>query len=230
MKVKLIKRKGYYQLVVDDKDINNKYDCSQKKPIILATLNSWEGTKCWSLHDLRLSPYRPPSPYLDGSNIEYRTPVNEEEEQLITCVIKNYEKRGQQIVWSTFSGVVGGGDKTNDPTIPEYVKASLQGCWSFDEGIKQLNVIRDFWETFEGDNIADVKIHNPYSQPTSDCFTFLEVILTHALDEDKKEKAINSWQKIHNISDEIMTSIDFKNLYKNENNLVKDNKPKKKMI
>lgn len=230
MKVKLIKHKNYYLLAVDDKEINQKYNCSQKEPVILASLDGWEGTKCWSVHDLRLSEYRPPSHYLEGNNIQYYTPETQEEEKLITSIIKNYKKRDDKIIWSTFSGVVGYGDKTHDPSVPEYVRANLQGCWSFNEGMKEFNLIRQFWEAFEGDDIASIKIHNPHTQPDSNIFIFFKALIEYLPEGQKREKAIKNWQKISHISDDIMNNIDFKKLYQSSEEMLENNKSKKKLV
>jgi hypothetical protein len=199
MKVKLAKRKGYYRLVVDDKDINKKYDCTQKQPIVLACLSGWEGTECWSLHDMRLSHVIYPSPYLDSSNIQSYTPQNEEEESWLISALKQYEKQDDKYVWSTFNGVVAFGDKTFDPDVPSYVSRSLQGCWSFAEGMKKFNEIREFWENFSGDDLKSTQIVNPNFQPSSNYFMNLSIIAE--MGELPKEETINKWHIINGLDE-----------------------------
>lgn len=195
MKVKLAKRKGYYRLVVDDKAINEQYDCSQEDPIVLATLSSWEGTECWELNDLRLCNVIHPSPYLSGNNVQSYKPKNEEEEFWITSALMQYEKREDKYYWSTFNGVVAFGDKTFDPDVPSYVSRSMEGCWSFSEGMKKFNEIREFWESFNGNDLKSTKINNPNLQPIDGYFSSLSIMID--MNTIPKEDIIKTWHKTY---------------------------------
>lgn len=195
MKVKLAKRKGYYRLVVDDKEINAKYNCTQKEPIVLAILSGWEGTECWSLQDLRLCHVIYPSQYLSSSNVQSFTPKNEEENSWVTSSLKQYEKRGDEYAWSTFNGIVAFGDKTFDPDVPSYVSRSLQGCWSFAEGMKKFNEIREFWEAFDGNDLESTKMVNPNFQPSSNYFSSLSIMME--MGEIPIETIIPKWHTMN---------------------------------
>jgi hypothetical protein len=209
MKVKLAKRKGYYRLVVDDKDINAKYNCTQKDPIVLATLSSWEGTECWDLRDLRLCNVIYPSPYLSNSNLQTFLPKNDEEESWITSALKQYEKREDKYAWSTFDGVVAFGDKTFDPNLPTYVSRTMEGCWSFSEGMKQFNNIREFWEKFEGNKLESSKIHNPNLQPSSNYFSSLSIMIE--MEALPKDNILAKWHTMNGFSEDFRID---KNKYK----------------
>lgn len=227
MKVKLKKSKNYYQLVVDDTQINKKYDCTQSEPVVLAVLESWEGTQCWSLRDLRLEEHIFPSQYLEGSSIETFIYKNEEEAKLAMAVLNHYEKREDRIVWNSFNGIVGGGDKTNDPNNPSYVAKSMQSIWSFDKGLKKFNEIREFWENFEGDDIESTKQPNPFRQPFNMVFTMLSIMLDMSgKDIDKSPKEIvENWQKLYKVDQSIIDSIDYEKLMSRPNDEEKIEEP-----
>jgi hypothetical protein len=200
MKVKLAKRKGYYRLVVDDKAINEKYKCTQKEPIVLATLSGWEGTQCWDLRDIRLCHVIYPSPYLSSSNLQTFTPKNEEEEGWITSALKQYEKSEDKYSWSTFDGVVAFGDKTFDPDNPDYVGRTLEGCWSFSEGMKKFDEIREFWEKFEGNDLATTKLINPNLQPSSNYFSSLSIMIE--MKALPKNDILGKWHTMNGFGEE----------------------------
>lgn len=64
--------------------INKKYECSQKSPILLATMTNFFDSGCWSVEDFRLSQYKTPSPYLEGMDqCVYEIKTEEEKESLI---------------------------------------------------------------------------------------------------------------------------------------------------
>lgn len=204
MKVKLKKRQGFYQLVVDDKDINKKYKCTQKDPIVLAVLDSWEGTKCWSLRDLRLCDPLLPSPYLEGSGMQFLVVHNQEQESWLTSCLKRYEKsitpEGQvKINWNDFDGMVAFGDKSNNEANPEYVKRCMTGAWSFEKGMEQFSAIRQFWENFTGEDLENTKLENIHKQPNRIYFSGLIHLLEASL--PLKKELFKSWHTAHGLSE-----------------------------
>lgn len=231
MKVKLKKRKNYYQLVVDDPEVNKKYNCSQKEPVVLAVLDCWEGTKCWSLRDIRLEEHIYPSKYLEGSSFEMYLPDNTEQEKLIIAVLNKYDKREDRIVWNSFNGIVGGGDKTDDPTNPSYVDSAMKGAWSFDKGLDNFNNIRQFWESFEGDDIKSTKIPNPYKQPNSMMFSVLFSMLEMDGNQigNSPQKIIKKWQKNYNVDQSIIDSLDYEKLVAPQESILETKAKKPKM-
>jgi hypothetical protein len=165
MKVKLLQDAGYFRLVVDESKINEKYNCSQENPIVLAVLTTWEGTKCWSLRDIRLEEVIYPSEHLEGFNLQKYMPKNEEDAKNLKSKLKYFKETPEgEILWGTFCGVVGMGDRTDHPDNPSWVGKAIEGCWSFKEVRKKLKEIRSFWENFEGEDLKLAKMVNPYKQ------------------------------------------------------------------
>lgn len=114
VKTKIKKYKGYCCLVVDDPMINKKYECSQKAPILLATMTNFFDSGCWSVEDFRLSQYKKPSPYLEGMDqCVYEIKTEAEKESLIKRLHTYREvedKNRKVIIWNTFAKALWDGD------------------------------------------------------------------------------------------------------------------------
>ena len=77
MKTKIIKKSGYYKLIIDDKEINKKYGY-EDNPIVLGTISEFADAGQWSVEDYRLRKNSIPSPYLEDGVQEYK-PKNQDE-------------------------------------------------------------------------------------------------------------------------------------------------------
>lgn len=173
MKVKTIKDTGYYQLVCDDEAINKKYNCSQDQPITLATMSTWEMSKCWKLRDLRLEDVFYPSPFLEGNNLQIYTPVDEEDAKNLKSQLRYYKETPEgKIKWGTFVGVVGIGDRTDHPDNPTWIAQSVEGCWSFKAAREKFKEIKEFWKQFKSDDLKTAMMENPHKQISSFDYKF----------------------------------------------------------
>lgn len=171
MKVKIIKLKTYFSLVCDDEQINEKYGCSQEKPITLATLTTWENTGCWKIRDLRLEQVFYPTQSLEGNNLQKYTPVDETDRANLISQLNYYKETPEgEIRWGTFHGVVGMGDRTDHPDNPTWIAQSVEGCWSYNGARSKFKEICDFWRKFEGDDLKSAMMVNPHKQITETDF------------------------------------------------------------
>lgn len=161
MKVTLSREKGRISLGYKDPGTGERF--------ILAAMTLFEGTGCWALVDVRLGRYRAPSPYSGGLFADdfcasYR-PKNEQEATYVKSLLREYEERDDgQILWCTFEGIVRGQPEVNGYRPVSYFDHA--GYFSMKEGLARLQVIKVFWDTFEGDP-ASVRIDNPLRQPSA---------------------------------------------------------------
>lgn len=164
MKVKLLKDKGYFRLVCDEQEINEKYSCAND-PICLANLSTWEGSKCWKIRDMRLEDVFLPSPHLEGNNRQEYLPVDQADAASLKSKLHYYKESPDGLIkWGTFVGVVGMGDRTDHPDNPAWIAQSVEGCWSYPAARAKFKEIRDFWENFEGDDLKLAMQPNPHKQ------------------------------------------------------------------
>lgn len=165
MKIKVIKYPGYYKLVCNEQSINEKHNCSQEDPITLATMSTWEMSKCWKLRDMRLEDVFHPSPYLEGSNLQKYMPVDEDDAQNLKSQLRYYKETPEgEIKWGTFVGIVGMGDKTDHPDNLSWIAQSIEGCWSFNAAREKFKEIKEFWKSFEGNDLKNAMMENPNKQ------------------------------------------------------------------
>lgn len=163
MKVKTVKRKGVYELVVADEAINKKYKCSNEKPIVLGKIINHFESGYWSIQDSRLMKEFSPSSHLAYTLEEYQY-KNEEEKKEITKQLHTYSFREDEnkIVWPQFDSHAGDGDhfSKNKTSVARF---------SYQEAKKRLKEQKEFWKNFEGDNLnaEEVKIENTIRQPSS---------------------------------------------------------------
>lgn len=163
--MKIIKYKGFYQLAVEDKDMNELYGFSQDNPIVLAIMTNYIMSKSWKVKDFRLlenANGNVTSTFGDFDHQIY-TPLNENDAQQLKSKLKHYVEKEGKIIWSSFNGVV----VNPDPTVQlnsDYLKGMGDFCWTFREAQKQLSEIKNFWESYHEKDLNNIEIENKYRQ------------------------------------------------------------------
>lgn len=168
MKTKIVKSKGVYQLIIDDKKINEAYSFSD--PILLACLSNYADSQNWTLSDVRLSENLNLSPYLFNSVEEYNA-HNEEEFHSIISQLRTYKTSDKplHLYWNTYNTLVLD-DADNQPSLkglnfPDFA------CFSFQHGYQKLREMKEFWENIqEPYPTSEHLIENKHRQPSSSSF------------------------------------------------------------
>ncbi len=184
MKVKLIHQKdtGYVELVVADSAINKKYGCKKGEVVVLAVINEFFSSGCWSVLDLRLSRHRPPSPYLEAGPCIY-IPKNNEDKDYVTSHLHTYriklegEQKKETILWNTWDLNCWDGDNPSCQTRTGQIMNQV-ARFSGEYALQRLKEIEKFWLDYEGQDVHTVKIDNPYRQESESFFS-----MRHILDE-----------------------------------------------
>lgn len=166
MKMKIIKHIGFQELVVDDPVMNSLYGCSQKEPIILARITNFFTTKYWKVKDFRLveNSNGNANKFFQDYSMQKYTPLNEDDAKNLKSKLTSFVEKDGDIYWSTKDGVLTGGDKTNDPELPQNIKEVGEGAWSFKEAQKKLSALKLFWENYNENHLENIAIHHPDRQ------------------------------------------------------------------
>lgn len=169
MKVKIKRLEGYYTLVVADQAINEKYEASNERPIVLGKMENFFSSGCWSLSDYRLGKYLHPSPYFE-EGIEIMEYSSEKEKNDIISQLHTYKINEEKnlISWSKFDGYVFDGD---NPSCQDKYGNSYSSVarFTYKEAYKRLKEQKEFWEKYQGDDLTleELKLPNPHRQPHS---------------------------------------------------------------
>lgn len=166
MKMKIIKYKGFYQLAVADKDMNELYGCSQDNPIILAIMTNYIMTKYWKVKDFRLlenANGNVTSTFGDFDHQIY-TPLNEIDSEQLKSKLTHYVEKDGKIIWSSFNGVLVNPHPIIDPNLSVYLKGMGDFCWTFREAQKQFSELKNFWENYNEKDLNNIEIENTYRQ------------------------------------------------------------------
>lgn len=155
MKIKQISEKGRVSLVLPENGDS-----------VVARLEHWEGTECWSLTDIRLAPHSIPSAFSFVGAEQYHstyTPNSIDESEFVKSKLRDYfiDDAGTYH-WCTFAGIVKGEESIGGYS-PSKNKFAQGGYFSYKTGIAEINKIREFWSAFEG-NIKEAKIANSLLQ------------------------------------------------------------------
>lgn len=167
MKTKIIKSKGYWRLVVQDEEVNQQYDCTNKNPVVLGVLTEFFDSGCWALSDYRLSKHRFPSPYLEEAVQIYHY-ENEKEKNKVIEYLHTYEisEKEKCIIWSKFDSYAFDGD--NPSHTDKYGEVySTVARFSFKEGLNRLKQQKEFWENYDKKDLKsdEIRIENIHRQP-----------------------------------------------------------------
>ena len=188
IKTKIKKHKGWHRLVVDDAAINKQYECSQKEPIILAIMTNFFDSGCWSVEDFRLSEYRTPDPYFEGSDAcSYEIKSEEAKAKLIARIhtyreVQNKEK--QYIVWNTFDKALLDGD--NPSCKDKYGhEQNIIARFSHKAALEKFNEIKEYWNNFDGTNLMESKRPNPSLQISK-----MTLVMEEVLEEEKSKRKL----------------------------------------
>lgn len=167
VKTKIKKYKGWIRLVVDDITINKQYECSQKEPIVLAIMTNFFDSGCWGVEDFRISQYKIPDPYLEGSDAcTYEIKSEEARAKLISRLHTYREKESQgkkYIVWNTFDKALLDGDNPFCKDKYGY-EQNIIARFSYKAALEKFNEIKSYWNNFEGADLIEGKIPNPNRQ------------------------------------------------------------------
>lgn len=162
MKTHIYHQRGAIKLVL----LEGKNPYSRCKVVAGATL--FEGTGCWVMTDIRLHPYRGPSPYAGDLNADelsaYIKPMDEAEAEFIKSHLREYEVLDDgAICWCTFNGIVRGHPAPEGREPPVFEGGGRAGFFTRNEILEQMKDLQGFWESFEGKPEA-AKMENPHQQ------------------------------------------------------------------
>lgn len=189
MKTKILKSEGYYKLVVDDKDINDKSQYGS--PIMLACITHFFNSGCWSFDDYRLSDNFIVSRYLNDSDDTIYDFVNlpQEDKDLILSKIHTYDMQNNHLHYWRFNTTDLDGDIPQDDKRRQFTTGDFLtkgACFTFKHAYEKLREAKKFWDNYDGDlNNPAVKRENKFIQPHSSSFYF---DLTSTKDMIKKYK------------------------------------------
>lgn len=191
IKVKIHKGQGCREIVVNDPKINAKYDATNSKPVVLASMVEFFNSGCWGVLDLRISKHKVPSPYLEAGSCFYK-PSDEADKEKITSELHTYRleksKDGEYVTWNTWDVNCWDGDNPSCQSKTGYLYNQV-ARFTYKGALQRLAEIREFWEKFEGDNIESVRLENPYRQKSETHFSMMKFIL------EEKEKANKALKK-----------------------------------
>lgn len=190
MKTKIIKSKGYYRLVVDDKAINAKYNC-KREPIVLGIISEINDSGQWCVYDYRLKQNLLPSSHLVDIIQSYK-PENDEEKAFLSENLHTFDisEKSGAFSWSKFDCTLyEGGDHPwlTDKTIKNIANTVSTARFTFKKAFKLLQEQKEFWEKFDKDNLQldEVRISNPYRQITE---TYVSINFLFEKDPKNEEK------------------------------------------
>ncbi len=189
MKTKIIKKSGYYKLIIDDKEINKKYGY-EDNPIVLGTISEFADAGQWRVEDYRLRKNSLPSPYLEDGVQEYK-PKNKDEINYLEKNLHTFKVDNQTGIyyWPRFdSTLYEGGDHPclTDPKIKQYNSVAR---FTFQKAYELLKEQKSFWKTCDENDLTSsrVKINNPMRQ-LSDSEIFFEFSEAKKIMMEAKEK------------------------------------------
>lgn len=181
MKTKFSFEKGRISLLVD----HGKNTEAEKQ--VLAAMTLYEGTRCWTVIDIRLEKAPVADPW-SGSAIDFFTelkPKSAAEADEVKAMLREYEERADgTLMWCTYKNIVRG-----ELAINGYTPVSAYGLKRYVHhtkaaGMAKLREIKAFWEKHQG-TIVEGAIHNPYSQPSASdvwmALTCKELLAKHGL-------------------------------------------------
>src|SRR5438105_10891675 len=141
--------------------------------IVLARMTIQDGTGCWTVCDLRLSPYRAPSPYLHVSadTIHARVkPETPEDAAFVRSQLREFvESPDGEIRWCSYDGIVRG--RRAEEVVGyrhEWAQHDHPIFFTKKEAEEQLHQIAAYWAAFEGDlaAVGSIKLASEYRQPS----------------------------------------------------------------
>lgn len=165
MKTKLLIEKGRTSLVVD----HGRGDWDDKQ--VLAAMELYEGTQCWTVIDIRLGE-RPSADPWSGSGVgedfySQWKPKSEAEAGEVKALLQDYQELADgTLIWCTYKNIIRGHFDINGlaPGAPNGIKRAIYHRKA--EAMAKLLECKNFWENHTG-TIAEGKIANPYSQPSA---------------------------------------------------------------
>ena len=186
VKTKIKKYKGWIRLVVDDLAINKLYECSQKEPVVLATMSNFFDSGCWSVEDFRISQYRTPSQYFEGSDACMYEVKSEEAKAKLVARLHTYrevESHGKKyITWNTFDKALLDGDNPSCKDKYGY-EQNIIASFSYKAAVEKFNEIKEYWNNFEGTDLMQSKLPNPNRQISE-----MALIIEEVMEEEKVAK------------------------------------------
>jgi hypothetical protein len=173
IKTNIKKHKGYYilQVIQDLKD----EPFNKKRPIELMTVSKHDGNQLYKIIDYRYTDeHTPLTPFLcDMGGNNHRMQYTEYEKhkskfKFPFSVFVNSSNGIKLISWNDLNGIVI--EDADNPHNEQSGFKSETHIWSYRAAMKKLYEARDFWESFNGENLEDAKIKNKNIRPTRDDF------------------------------------------------------------
>lgn len=174
MKTKIIRRRGFLALVLDAPEYSK-----DDRPV-LAAGTEIEGTGCWIISDIRLTPKPILNRYACSISAEdvmaSFKPDSTEVALMAKALLREFdEAEDGTLSWCTFRnflkgecGVRGYTPVSGDRVAPPIYHPRLAV-------INHLNQAQLFWSAFEGD-VAQSTIVNPHAQPRESAVSFVQTM------------------------------------------------------
>jgi hypothetical protein len=164
MKTKFSIEKGRISLLVD----HGKNADAEKQ--VLAAMTLYEGTRCWTIIDIRLDKAPVADPWSgSGSGEDFFSelkPKSPAEAEDAKAMLNEYEERPDgTLMWCTYNSIVRGELAINGYTpvspygLKRYIHHNKSG------GMDKLREIKAFWDNHQG-TIVEGAISNPHGQPS----------------------------------------------------------------
>jgi hypothetical protein len=189
MKTKLLRDKGWVQLVLTEPNPEVLYDKG-----VVSGMTEDEGTGCWIIADIRLGRYMTANPYAGSISAEdfvsMHKPASGDERELYLSRLREVDEREDgTLLWCSYNGIVRGSQSVSGYTPSRWMDFTPNVYHSYREGLAIMKEIRAFWNNYIG-RIKDAKIDNPYYQPTASAISS-ELIMQRVIQEHKAK--VTTW-------------------------------------
>lgn len=186
-----------------------------EKPV-LAKMQIYEGTGCWTIEDVRLSEHGRPSKHFDvGAEAFWSSHTADTPEDLTmaTALLREYQLRptadgGAVIDWCTFNGIVRGRPAWEVTSLSDFFTMGLRASPIYFKRHEALDYLKNAaadWSLFphsEADpdiaiRAGTMKLDNPIRQPTALNLEAMLCTSPHYRRQDRNKKSQSQAQELH---------------------------------
>lgn len=166
MKTKIIKSKGYIELVLDEPVEGIMFDKG-----VIAGMTQFADLNCWILCDIRLGRNINCSPYTASIAADdyfcHLIPEDDAQRQHILSYLKEYQEHNDgTITWCSYNKMVRGLSTIDGYSPSSHLHFYPEVYHSRKNALALLIQIQEYWNNYSG-TLADSKIENPYLQKTA---------------------------------------------------------------
>lgn len=165
---------------------------------VLAAMTLYEGTRCWTVIDIRLCQIPTAHPWSgSGAGEDFYSewkPKSDAESSEVKALLKEYQELADgTLIWCTYKDIVRGHSNINGyvPACPNEIQRNIYHTKA--EAMQKLRECKAFWENHQG-TIAAGRIENRYSQPgSSDVQVILAINALNAKYERSSDQALSNF-------------------------------------